>query len=188
MDGIYKSQPTTYPLLQNRWANKFLGLGDGRIIVKKSSDADNTYKQHTKSSFLRDLPDKKQEETKRKRTYLKTQQFSSYFNLSMRKLFYYYLRRPFMGFVFVSNTGRAGLPSRAAFYLEPGCPNQGRPEECLEKLIFSLPIPKNQLSNHKSTTENFGIHGTDDRDDGTHGMRDERRDATRVRFFVGERS
>lgn len=85
---------------------------------------------------------KKQEETKRKRTYLKTQQFSSYFNLSMRKLFYYYLRRPFMGFVFVSNTGRAGLPSRAAFYLEPGCPNQGRPEECLEKLIFSLPIPK----------------------------------------------
>lgn len=98
---------------------------------------------------------KKQEETKRKRTYLKTQQFSSYFNLSMRKLFYYYLRRPFMGFVFVSNTGRAGLPSRAAFYLEPGCPNQGRPEECLEKLIFSLPIPKNQLSNHKSTTENI---------------------------------
>lgn len=131
---------------------------------------------------------KKQEETKRKRTYLKTQQFSSYFNLSMRKLFYYYLRRPFMGFVFVSNTGRAGLPSRAAFYLEPGCPNQGRPEECLEKLIFSLPIPKNQLSNHKSTTENIGIHGTDDRDDGTHGMRDGRRDATRVRFFVGERS
>lgn len=70
LDGIYKSQPTTYPLLQNRWANKFLGLGDGRIIVKKSSDADNTYKQHTKSSFLRDLPDKKNKKKQKENAHI----------------------------------------------------------------------------------------------------------------------
>ena len=63
-----------------------------------------------------------------------------------------------MGFVFVSNTGRAGLPSRAAFYLEPGCLHQERPEECLEKLSFSLPVPttKKPSKNHTSTTDRIG--------------------------------
>lgn len=60
-------------------------------------------------------------------------------------MLFYYLRRPFMGFVFVSNTGRTGFAGRADFYLGPGCLIQGCPEECLEKLIFSLPI-------HMSTT------------------------------------
>lgn len=58
-----------------------------------------------------------------------------------------------MGFVFVSNTGRAGLPSRAAFYLEPGCPHQERPEECLEKLSFSLPVPTNKTVPNKTRAQ-----------------------------------
>lgn len=72
-------------------------------------------------------------------------------------LYYYYLRRPFMGFVFVSNTGRAGWPSRAAFYLEPGRPNQGRPGECLEKSIIFSSRSRNQMSNQPQAQ-----HGTFD--------------------------
>lgn len=157
LDGVYKSQTTTYPLLQNSWANKFLGLGDGRKSSKSSSDADNTFNNTLKFLPSRPSSKKKQEETKRKRTYLKTQHFLpilTYRCASCSTI--NNLRRPFMGFVFVSNTGRAGLPSRAAFYLEPGCPHQERPEECLEKLSFSLPVPTNKTVPNKntSTTEN----------------------------------
>lgn len=70
-------------------------------------------------------------------------------------LFYRTSDGRFMGFVFVSNTGRAGFAGRAAFHLEPGCPNQRCPEECLEKLIFSLPIHfhYNNNNNNENHTE-----------------------------------
>lgn len=154
LDGVYKSQTTTYPLLQNSWANKFLGLGDGRKSSKSSSDADNTFNNTLKFLPSRPSSKKKQEETKRKRTYLKTQHFLpilTYRCASCSTI--NNLRRPFMGFVFVSNTGRAGLPSRAAFYLEPGCPHQERPEECLEKLSFSLPVPTNKTVPNKTRAQ-----------------------------------
>lgn len=69
-------------------------------------------------------------------------------------MLFYYLRRPFMGFVFVSNTGRAGFAGRAAFHLEPGCLIQRCPEECLEKLIFSLPIHVHNNNNNNNNIDN----------------------------------
>lgn len=75
--------------------------------------------------------------------------------LSIERMLYYYLRRPFMGFVFVSNTGRAGFASRAAFHLEPGCLIQRCPEECLEKLIFSLPIHVHYNKNNHNHNNEF---------------------------------
>lgn len=183
LDGVYKSQTTTYPLLQNSWANKFLGLGDGRKSSKSSSDADNTFNNTLKFLPSRPSSKKKQEETKRKRTYLKTQHFLpilTYRCASCSTI--NNLRRPFMGFVFVSNTGRAGLPSRAAFYLEPGCPHQERPEECLEKLSFSLPSQRTKPSRtkheHNRKSDEESIDGTNE-----FGFRDAERDA-RVRFAV----
>lgn len=86
-----------------------------------------------------------------------------------------------MGFVFVSNTGRAGLPSRAAFYLEPGCLHQERPEECLEKLSFSLPVPTNKTVQKSTRAQPIESDGHEARNG--YGFRDTERDA-RVRVVV----
>lgn len=64
------------PLLhysKNRWANKFLGLGDGRV---NEINVERKYVSihHTQVPSFETFQ-KKQEETKRKRTYLKTQHF-----------------------------------------------------------------------------------------------------------------
>lgn len=90
-----------------------------------------------------------------------------------------------MGFVFVSNTGRAGLPSRAAFYLEPGCLHQERPEECLEKLSFSLPVPMNKTVQKTTRAQPIESDGHETRSTARngYGFRDTERDA-RVRVVV----
>lgn len=93
-----------------------------------------------------------------------------------------------MGFVFVSNTGRAGLPSRAAFYLEPGCLHQERPEECLEKLSFSLPVPTNKTVQKTTRAQPIESDGHETRSTARngYGFRDTERDArVRVVDVVG---
>lgn len=147
------------PLLhysKNRWENKFLGLGDGRF--NENINVERKYViHHTKVPSFETFQKNKKKQKENAHIW-KLNIFFLF--LSIERMLFYYLRRPFMGFVFVSNTGRAGFAGRAAFHLEPGCLIQKCPEECLEKLIFSLPIHvhnninNNNNKNNESKTRN----------------------------------
>lgn len=93
---------------------------------------------------------KKQEETKRKRTYLKTQHFLPI--LSIERMLFYYLRRPFYGFCFCFQywpnrlCGPGGLSSRA-WMPQPKMPGRV-PREV--DLFSSYPFPLQQQQQRKT--------------------------------------
>lgn len=97
---------------------------------------------------------KKQEETKRKRTYLKTQHFLPI--LSIERMLFYYLRRPFYGFCFCFQywpsrlCGPGGLSSWA-WMPQPKMPGRV-PREV--DLFSSYPFPLQQLQRNTRNDRN----------------------------------
>lgn len=150
LDGIFESQPTTSPLLQKQMGKQISRIRR-RANNQRNINVERNYViiHHTKVPSFETFQ-KKTRRNKKKTHISENSTFSSYFYLSSECCSTTFDGR-FMGFVFVSNTGRAGFAGRAAFHLEPGCLNQRCPEECLEKLIFSLPIhvQNNNNKNHK---------------------------------------